>query len=606
MTGVQTCALPIYYLDFLEGLRKVGVVDIVERTRELDEETREKLLLRKQVSDTLRQLLRRKPATEGKSINYSNGLDVVERVNTLNQISESLAQQINALGKEITEMEPWGDFDPGILNKLRDNGLYIRYFLIPSRKWQSDWTRTYDLGVVNSVQGMEYCILVTRGREEADFPGEEVKGPEKPLSHLIQSRDELRKELENVSEEMDALASRCAGLLQETLDNLASEVDLNRVKFNTVSEADDKLKVLQGFAPSSDTRALQEFCDASGIVCIEEEPAVEDRTPVKLKNGSFASLFEPISKLYSMPQYTEMDLTPYFAPFFMMFFGFCLGDTGYGLLFVIGATIYKMINKKESIRPYLTLAQYLGVATVIFGAISGTFFGINLIETDVPFLADVRKYFFDSEKMLNLALALGGIQIIFGMFVKIFNIRRQQGFAYALSTVGWLIVLLGTAAWYALTQSGVIKKWESEILYAILGVGGIFILFLNDPKVNVFIRVGKGIWDVYGVVTGIFGDLLSYIRLFALGVSSAILGLVINSVGLSMLDIPVVGPVIFVIFLAFGHLANIAISSLGSFVHPMRLTFVEFYKNAGFAGGGKEYRPFAGKPSTANSNSSQS
>jgi V/A-type H+-transporting ATPase subunit I len=119
------------------------------------------------------------------------------------------------------------------------------------------------------------------------------------------------------------------------------------------------------------------------------------------------------------------------------------------------------------------------------------------------------------------------------------------------------------------------------------------VLFFSDPSVNIFMRVGKGVWDIYSTVTGIFGDLLSYIRLFALGLSSAILGFVINDIGLQILgSSKILGPVFFVIFLVIGHTLNILISSLGSFVHPMRLTFVEFYKSAGFKGGGEEYKPF--------------
>jgi V/A-type H+-transporting ATPase subunit I len=120
------------------------------------------------------------------------------------------------------------------------------------------------------------------------------------------------------------------------------------------------------------------------------------------------------------------------------------------------------------------------------------------------------------------------------------------------------------------------------------------VLFFNDPKSNIITRFGKGIWDIYSTVTGVFGDLLSYIRLFALGLSSAILGFVINDIGLQILGSSrILGPVFFGIFLVLGHTLNILISSLGSFVHPMRLTFVEFYKNAGFKGGGEPYKPFS-------------
>jgi V/A-type H+-transporting ATPase subunit I len=296
--------------------------------------------------------------------------------------------------------------------------------------------------------------------------------------------------------------------------------------------------------------------------------------------------------MFSLPDYHELDLTVFFAPFFMMFFGFCLGDAGYGLLFLIGAGLYKF-KAPEDFKPYLSLVQILGLATIIFGTISGTFFGINLIQADIPMLDNVRNLFLNPDKMFYLAIVLGALQIIFGLFIKAGNQTKQYGFSYALSTIGWLIVLLGSVIYVLLTKTGVIQPNQS-ILYAIISLGVFFILFFSDPGVNVFSRIGKGVWDIYSTVTGIFGDLLSYIRLFALGLSSGILGFVINDIGLQILgSSKILGPVFFVVFLILGHTLIILISSLGSFVHPMRLTFVEFYKNAGFKGGGGEYKPFS-------------
>ena len=296
--------------------------------------------------------------------------------------------------------------------------------------------------------------------------------------------------------------------------------------------------------------------------------------------------------MFSLPAYSELDLTVFFAPFFMMFFGFCLGDAGYGLLFIIGAGLYKLKAKKE-IKPYLSLIQFLGVATVIFGTISGTLFGINLIETEISLLADYKSLFLNPDKMFNLALLLGGLQIVYGLFIKAANQIKQYGFVYSLATFGWLIVILGSVAYTILSSSKIIPPHKT-ILHIILAFGGFFIVFFSDPEINIFSRIGKGVWDIYSTLTGIFGDLLSYIRLFALGLSSAILGFVINDIALQILGASkIVGPVFFVIFLLLGHTLNILISSLGSFVHPMRLTFVEFYKNAGFKGGGEEYKPFS-------------
>jgi V/A-type H+-transporting ATPase subunit I len=124
---------------------------------------------------------------------------------------------------------------------------------------------------------------------------------------------------------------------------------------------------------------------------------------------------------------------------------------------------------------------------------------------------------------------------------------------------------------------------------------------MNNPGKNIFVNFGGGLWEVYSIVTGVMGDLLSYIRLFALGVSSAILGYVFNDLALQMSgSTPVVSQLVFVLILLIGHGLNIFMATLGAFVHPMRLTFVEFYKNAGFAGGGKAYNPFAQKTQEPN------
>jgi V/A-type H+-transporting ATPase subunit I len=192
----------------------------------------------------------------------------------------------------------------------------------------------------------------------------------------------------------------------------------------------------------------------------------------------------------------------------------------------------------------------------------------------------------NDKELFYLALAIGLVQILFGLGIQAYAKIRQFGFQYSLSTIG---IIIGTMAVIDLTIIKVLGEISIYIVYLSL----FLVIFWSDPKLGFVGRLGKGIWDLYGIVTGIFGDVLSYIRLFALGASSGILGFVINSISLPLLhSIPVLGPILFVIVMIIGHGANLALAGLGSFVHPMRLTFVEFYKNAGFAGGGKAYKPF--------------
>jgi V/A-type H+/Na+-transporting ATPase subunit I len=159
-----------------------------------------------------------------------------------------------------------------------------------------------------------------------------------------------------------------------------------------------------------------------------------------LKNNKFAKHYEIIGNLYELPNHKELDMVPFFAPFYMMFFGFSLGDAGYGL-FIIGS--YYLKRKNLKLKSSLTLAQWLGFATVIFGMLTGTFFGINLIEAEIPWLERAKAYMINTDQLFNLAIILGAIQIVFGMILKVVNISRMQGFLYSLATIGWLVLIIG-------------------------------------------------------------------------------------------------------------------------------------------------------------------
>ena len=186
------------------------------------------------------------------------------------------------------------------------------------------------------------------------------------------------------------------------------------------------------------------------------------------------------------------------------------------------------------------------------------------------------------------------MQIIFGIILNAVGKVRRYGFAASISTWGWVIVLIGCGGTYALSKFSGLQPETSKWAYIIFGgIGGFMIYILNDIKRNPLINVGAGLWDTYNMATGLLGDVLSYIRLFALGISGAVMGFVFNNLAIQLSgNIPVLSPIFMILIMLIGHSINIFMSSLSAFVHPMRLTFVEFYKNSGFEGGGKKYKPF--------------
>jgi V/A-type H+-transporting ATPase subunit I len=270
-----------------------------------------------------------------------------------------------------------------------------------------------------------------------------------------------------------------------------------------------------------------------------------------------------------------------------------LGDAGYGLFLVLLALLVRP-RVKESLKPIFSLVIYLGSATVVLGFLSGTFFGINLIEADIPWLNSYKKLMLDSNQLFYFSLIIGVVQILFGMILKAINKVRRYGWAASFSTWGWLFLIVGCGIVYGLQTKEIISLDISQKMYYVVGgIAAIFIFLLNNIKRNVFINIGAGLWDSYNMITGFLGDVLSYIRLFALGISGAVMGFVFNDLALNLSgDVPVLSHLVMLLILLFGHGINIFMAGLSAFVHPMRLTFVEFYKNAGFEGGGKKYNPF--------------
>ena len=576
------------YREFLEGLRAVGVLHVRQREAAVSREAEALKPLRKEVADLVKQLRKRKPAADTGDLPPIPGLEGVELLRSIQELGvkmEQNSQALQRLDKEIALQLPWGHFQPELLQHLQEEaGVQTRLFTCAERKFNPAWKEQYALEVIQVHPPDCYFVVFCREGEEVAIGAEELPLPAVSLAAMQDRKAELEAAAADMQRDMDRHVVHSLPLLGQLLLKTEEQLELAEVLSQSVAEAEERLMVLEGFVPQDREQRLVELCERSDVFYLAEEASPEDQPPILLQNNRFSRLFEPIGRLFDLPAYGEIDLTPFFAPFFMMFFGFCLGDAGYGLVLVLAARLYKF-RAKEDMKPLLSLVQWLGLATVIFGALGGTVFGVSLLGEEYAWLGKVQKMMISSDQMFNLALALGLIQILFGLILQSANRYKQRGLVYAISPWGWILLLL------SLLDIGVLKLTGPVATWLAWGGVGIILLF-NDPDAGIFARLGKGVWELYGI-TGYFGDLLSYIRLFALGISGAILGFVINDIALRVLNgVPILGPVLFVVMLVLGHAGNLMLAMLGSFVHPLRLTFVEFYKNAGFSGGGKAYKPF--------------
>lgn len=582
----------IFYKDyplFLEKLRDLGVVHIfTKKNIHLDNQSlMTKMNLLKTYNDTIKFISRYSKDDLAKE-NNENGEELFSNIERYRTKLEKLESSLAILKKDISTLEPWGEFSKERLLQLSEAGARIDFFICNSSKFKEEWVEENNAIEIADESGQRFFITISYDGKRPEIDAEPFEMPESSLAEMKNNLSSLKKDKEIILS-FFSRASQSVTSLEKAKNSLKQDLDFETIVESSEYAAEDKLIVLEAWLPFDAETSILSWLEERDVYYTIEKPEIGDNVPVKLKNGKFASLFEFIGELYSMPKYGEIDLTPFFAPFFVIFFGLCLGDAGYGLLIIVGATLYKFKANKKT-RPILTLLQWLGLGTVAMGLLVGTFFGINLIESDITWLSEIKKYMLDSSKVFNLALIIGAVQVVFGMFLKVGNAVKQFGWGAALSTIGWLILIFGQGAVYLMKESGIDTQFLN---YGVLSVSGVLILLLNNPKRNVFINFGAGLWDIYNMATGLLGDILSYIRLFALGISSSVLGLVFNDIAVNMSgDTPVVSQLVMVLILVFGHGINIFMAGLGSFVHPMRLTFVEFYKNAGFTGGSKKYVPF--------------
>ncbi len=588
------------YKDFLKDIRKIGVVHINTKTNEPTPEMQELFRHLNEVEKASKKLDMLEPEKSETKPEYKTGEEVFNRLKNMEKEMEHNHHQVLQLEKEKKQLQPWGDFDWQKLRNLEKQGVHIRFLSSPIRKYEPAWEEEFYIKVITDLDGYRYFIKIEKTENGAPENGfDEVSGadelilPERSLSEVKAEIDKLKNEADALTHELHQIAFYYKPLLKNYLEELQQELSEQNALLQTTEEVEGKVKLLEGWVPETKKADLDAYLEENQILYTADKPEEEDKVPILLKNNRFAKLYEIIGKLYELPNHKELDLVPFFAPFYMMFFGFSLGDAGYGLIIIAAAQFMK--KKMPNLKSVMSLAQWLGLATVIFGILTGTFFGIDLINSDIPWLENFKQYMISTDKLFNLAIILGVIQILFGMVLKVINISRVRGFRYSVSTIGWLILIIGLGSVYGLKTAGVLSTQVAGIAQNIILIAsGILILVLNHPKRNIFMNIGAGLWDVYSMATSLLGDILSYIRLFALGVSSAILGLVFNSMAMSMKpDNIIFGPLVMIIILVIGHGITIFMAGLGAFVHPIRLTFVEFYKNAGFTGGGKAYEPFA-------------
>lgn len=536
-------------------------------------------------------------------------LDTVER---LLKEENSVKHSIDATDDAIQQLEPFGEFSWDSIRQLEQSGYKPYFYAVNNKMYKAEWGEKYFATAISEINKKTYFVAFSNEDQEPDITAERLFLPDESLSVYQEKRKVLEEQLVSIHEQMLQVNAVDRASIEAGQVANENDIQLSKVHLSKEDIAGGAVKLMVGWTLKEKADGVVDYLEKEHIFYEQEDPAFDDNVPIQIKNDKFSSLFEPILRMYSLPNYHDIDPLPFFAPFFMLFFGLCMGDMGYGLL-ILAASI-AIIFAKPDLAKYGKLGALLGGMTCICGFITGTFFGIDLATVDWEFIKPMQPYFInDSMKdsffgyspMMVISVIIGLIQVLLGMTLAGCKAVKNYGFVYGVGKFSWVVALLSATLLFGFPLFGV--EWSHPVLYvfyALIALSALGIFFLNNPNaykkdsalgkaLGVGSNIGGGIWATYGMSTGLLGDLLSYIRLFALGLTGGVLGSVFNQLAMEMSpDVPVVHELVMLIILLFGHGINLGLCMISSFVHPMRLTFVEYFKNADFEGNGKEYNPF--------------
>ena len=583
---------------FIESLRETGMVDITTSGWEPTESDRTLLLEIEARTKALVQLDSVAEQTSTTTVDAQNAFDSYKEAQSVITAAKS---DIARLEKSLDEWREWGDIDIAHLAALAEAGVVLRFFVTPTStyaKGVEEWSESYNISLVSQVDNQARFVVIGNGSEEINIDAQELKAPTMNLTQLTAAIAAATERIESAQQTIVACAAHRSVIAAE-LSQMKLQLQNIRISSTAQSEAEGHLLVLEGWAEEANADKVDALLEASpNTVYLKSNPTPEDNTPVKLKNNRFARIFELVGNMYALPKYGTIDLTPFFAPFYMLFFAICLCDAGYGSV-ILAAGIALLLKGGVKMRQAALFSTVCGVASVAFGFAANSFFGMTI--SDAPLFEDWKFLDFQNQ-FFYASLGIGIFQILFGMAINIVMTTITYGFKNALGSLGWFLLIFSSCAAGVAGMVGAEWYSFSSVAYmATVGVALVLMLLLNKPSFNIFANFGVGLWDTYNNITGLLSDLLSYIRLFAIGLSGGVLALVFNSLamGLTGLDAGIeqftVGTVFQIIgasaILLIGHGINLFMSTISSFVHPMRLTFVEFFKNAGFEMGTRAFEP---------------
>ena len=407
-------------------------------------------------------------------------------------------------------------------------------------------------------------------------------------------KDKLQKEISELKKEKRKLKSKIKSYGEDLADLEAIYEYLQNKKLR-ITESEklaqtENTNIINGWIPTAKKdefeKLIREETDGNYYLSFEEAEKDDETVPIKLKNGKISTNFETLTQMYAYPRYNEIDPTPLFTPFYILFFGMMGADVGYGLVLLLATAItLKIVNLNDSMKKSVKFFFYLSFSVIFWGFLYGSYFGAT-----IPKMWRLIDPSSEYNTLLIGSIAFGVVHIFVGLGIKAYMlIRDGKSLEAVYDVLFWYMALAGGIVFLIFklkNLSPVVTQVSMWVM--ILGMAGIILTGGREAK-SVGAKLGGGLYSLYGISSYI-GDFVSYSRLMALGLSGGFIASAINMIA-GMIAGNWAGMIFVPVILVFGHLFNMILSFLGAYVHTSRLMYVEYFGKF-YEGGGRPFKDF--------------
>ncbi len=602
--------------EFLDALKELGLLHIKKMTgkgQEFEYYVNSLIQVNEAIA-VLEKIENQHEKSDSRCSQIESCVQLAKRVLVLSNENADMQEKISSWTKQQEDWSFWGDFTPSDFALLNENGIDLSLYTLPKKKLKKipEGFPYFQVASNKALCGIVSCL---RNEQEVKLPDflKAVTLPEFGISELEAKKGELSAQIAKNSLELDKYV-RDLPLLLSLQEELESAIEFTSIETGSTYEDEEKLSVIQGYIPADEANNLALRCKKEEVALLLEDIDEDDEeVPVLVKNNKIVKLISPVFNLLgTIPGYREYDISPFFLAFFSLFFAMIIGDAGYGAILLVGAVTSGIVSLIKGKQPGIAtiLLGWLSFTTLIWGAITGSWFGSQQLVAEGTFLSQLiipQMNAFDprsTEFIMRFCFIIAVVHLTIAHTMNFIREIMVQPYIRSFTQIGKLFLLYGL---YFLVNNLLFGDQMPVFAPYFIGIGFLLVLICSEQDGEFLKGIAKGFANIIVIfldTISMFSDIISYIRLSAVGMASLEIAKAFNSMSASMMEMEsqAIGLVAGVIIVFFGHTLNLILGGLSVVVHGVRLNMLEFSGHLGMEWTGDLYDPFRDRRIVKNNN----